>query len=1018
MKFKKTLLFGIVFASCAGLGWLLHYYTVTQQDVTIPETTDYAQVINETQIPPVAPQRTATDAPQAPSGGRTYNPSKMERASMPIPVFQHHLTIQPTSEKILDKTRGLTGLSSPQFSPDSKKIIFSAGVEKNHDIWLIDAEGTNLVRLSDSDADEIDPSWMGDGNRIVYSSNETGIYELRILNVDGSGSIRITSDGRFDKYHPRCSPIMWENYAPDRKNELTILFQATNDSTSGIWLVGEDGAYPTPVVTDMEQGMKHFHPEWSPHGLSCIYTREQNSRTTLCQGWDAEEYHGGPIRHRIQALPVENGAQYPVYVSNGTKLVFLNPGADRSSLWYAAVDGSHVEKLTLKREIRGGVGWSPDGSGFAYVTSIDGKECLVIQKVYYPLQDVSNLWQYSDYRANALDLLEKNRFVVLAKEHPLFHVLYEQYSGYFPHYTYATPMFVTVDTTLELFHLFFDYTLRTAEETQFFPLLRELLDGCGKETAAMSKKGVSPEMKNDAAFLADYFSVTRALLSESPETVNDTVKRELALIEKNEGASMSPVLGVIIDYTQFAVRGHYTRSDSMKRYFKAMMWLGKTAFRAESPDDPDKARIETRRALILTFILRNNQELMNAWDRLYQPLLLFVGGADDLTVTDYRRIMSGVFTENKPEEFYDNRKLDRFLSRVCEEKAPLIAPQDGRSFRLMPQRFTPDSYIHQNLVYDAVGTPDNPRLLPRGLDIMAVLGSERAYEILDRVLGETKYERYGTQVMTLKEEFARVSPEEWWENIYKSWLYTLTGLFPDYKEPYPPFMQNTAWKDKSLSTALASWTELRHDTILYVKQSSAEAGEGAEGWMPMVPKPKGYVEPNPEFFRRLKKLITMTSDGLKKQDLYPGELSGKTEKFLEIVTRLETLAEKEINSIPLTEEDHDFIKRYGSELEYMTIFLYGESFLQIGEGEVSLIADVATDRINNRILHEAVGKVREMDVIVPIEGKNQLNKGGVFTYYEFPVEGKRLNDDEWRLMLKEGKAPQLPVWTNSFIARD
>ena len=116
----------------------------------------------------------------------------------------------------------------------------------------------------------------------------------------------------------------------------------------------------------------------------------------------------------------------------------------------------------------------------------------------------------------------------------------------------------------------------------------------------------------------------------------------------------------------------------------------------------------------------------------------------------------------------------------------------------------------------------------------------------------------------------------------------------------------------------------------------------------------------------------------------------------------------------LSDDDHNFIGWYGGQIEYLT-FNLRESLQSLLSGEVSLVADVFTDNLNNRYLHEAVGKVREMDVIVEIEGRKQINKGGVFTYYEFPVEGKRLNDEEWRALLKEGKAPKLPVWTESFI---
>jgi hypothetical protein len=404
---------------------------------------------------------------------------------------------------------------------------------------------------------------------------------------------------------------------------------------------------------------------------------------------------------------------------------------------------------------------------------------------------------------------------------------------------------------------------------------------------------------------------------------------------------------------------------------------------------------------------------------LYEPGLIFVGGADDLDIRDYRRLMDGIYTTKTAEELYDAKKLERFIALLKNEKPPLIAPQDAKSFRFMPLRFTPDSYIHQNLVYPEVGSTDTMRLLPRGLDIMAVLGSERAYEILDKVLGETRYKGYGAQVKMLRDQFSDVRADEWWQNIYWGWLYTIMGLLPDFSGSYPPFMRTNAWKDKSLSTALASWTELRHDTVLYVKQTSAEAGEGGEGWSPVIPEPKGYVEANPEFFKRLSRLIELSYGGLKERNMLPEEVAAKTDKFKGIAARLEAISEKEVRGAALSEDDYAFIRGFGSELEYLTIFFNeGESLYSISETEVSLVADVATDRLNDRILHEGVGRVREMDVIVPSELINRITRGGVFTYYEFIEKGKRLNDDDWKLMLKEGKAPRLPEWTDSFIAKE
>jgi hypothetical protein len=68
-----------------------------------------------------------------------------------------------------------------------------------------------------------------------------------------------------------------------------------------------------------------------------------------------------------------------------------------------------------------------------------------------------------------------------------------------------------------------------------------------------------------------------------------------------------------------------------------------------------------------------------------------------------------------------------------------------KGLRFMGQRFVPDAYIFRQLIYRNVGTRDHRRGLPKGLDVFAAMGSERAYQLLDE-MGETSYENYPAQM--------------------------------------------------------------------------------------------------------------------------------------------------------------------------------------------------------------------------------------------------------------------------------
>jgi hypothetical protein len=131
-------------------------------------------------------------------------------------------------------------------------------------------------------------------------------------------------------------------------------------------------------------------------------------------------------------------------------------------------------------------------------------------------------------------------------------------------------------------------------------------------------------------------------------------------------------------------------------------------------------------------------------------------------------------------------------------------------FRLLGQRFTADSFIFQNLVYPRVKayrgksepftcvmSPRGPiRAFPRGLDIMAVLGSVRAEEII-REEGDDDYDNYGPLLQALKKEFATDKEEP---NLYQRRLNCLKPLLSASAGPVPHFMHSKAWRDKSVQS--------------------------------------------------------------------------------------------------------------------------------------------------------------------------------------------------------------------------
>jgi len=531
---------------------------------------------------------------------------------------------------------------------------------------------------------------------------------------------------------------------------------------------------------------------------------------------------------------------------------------------------------------------------------------------------------------------------------------------------------------------------------------------------------------------------------EIPEFVKKDVEAELSLIEAHQGFELSPIFKYKEDYSQYVPRGHYTHSEILQNYFRAFMWHGRMSMLLkekliESEDPAKDARIQTVQAGLISSQLKDNPDLLKKWDRIYEVTAFYVGISDDLGPYEYMEAMESVFGNGSrtfnattveelkvklagyrnPEIYGGTGSGAHELILTAEQADQLL--EDTKGFRFMGQRFIPDSYIFSRLTgpytKEYTGNQEhvpftytaseygNSRGFPRGLDAMALLGSERAVYWLDE-LNDSSYKNYSLRYGELDSEFSNFSAADWNRNLYWSWLYSLQPLLKNYDSGYPTFMQTDAWKDKELSTSLASWTELRHDTILYSKQLY-----GMDVSLPVFgDKPVGYVEPVPEFYNRLLALTRMTENGLEELDLLDEDTGGRFESLESVLERLIEISEKELENKELTEEDKVYISKFG-EMISMSASVDEEA------RKTTLVADVYTEPNNKLVLEEGTGYV-DMAIVaykVP-DGRIFLAAGPVMSHYEFkqPIES-RLTDEKWREML-EANPPKRPEWGLTYRA--
>ena len=610
----------------------------------------------------------------------------------------------------------------------------------------------------------------------------------------------------------------------------------------------------------------------------------------------------------------------------------------------------------------------------------------------------------------AREMLSHNGFVVLPGKYTDIAEFYKNVKES------QIPIFITTDSVLFIYHAFFDMILLRLEKKYFISILEELLTGLVKE--AQDVYGKMPDntlAKKSAKLNLAYLSVALKLLKPDfnpPAEVRELVEAELRLInEASSPEAISPIFSYKEDYTQYRPRGHYTESEELKRYFKCMMWLGRIRFEAQDPMNPELAKVQTAQALQLAYLMASvevdGENALTLWEKIYLPTSFIVGKSDDLTFYDYFKVMKEVYGDFSPEDVNDEAKLGKFMNKIVKYdesriiSSPIFPFEKSRlaGLRFMGQRFILDGYIHQRLCYPNLPT----RLRVKGLDVMAALDSDRAMEHLEEDF--KKYEKFREELLKLREEIAELKPENWTETLYMGWLYSVKALLYPPGDGYPAFMTTEAWLDKSLNTALASWAQLRHDTILYAKQPYA-----AKTALPPEQPHPGYVEPNPLLYSRLANLVEATKEGLKALGLLDDDIAGKLSSFSKLLRKLAEISVKELKGEELSEEDKSTIKGYGYLLESLLTTAKPRA------KDPRIIADVFTEPNANVVLEVGTGY---FDVIVVVyktsDGRLLASTGLVMSYYEFYwPQSDRLTDEKWIEMLESGKEPEQLEWIYNF----
>jgi hypothetical protein len=629
------------------------------------------------------------------------------------------------------------------------------------------------------------------------------------------------------------------------------------------------------------------------------------------------------------------------------------------------------------------------------------------------------------------------------------------------------PVFVTTDALLHTAHLFFDRLLRIVEWTAMRPQLVALTETLLRAAARDASRAGDGQVQEAARRNLAFFALGARLLDPqhpTPASVRSLVDAELALIEERPTSNpppQAPVLGIREDYSQYVPRGHYTRNEAFRTYFMGALWYSRMGFFLYPSESHALSQEATQRlarqALLITRALHEEQvdgrPAIEVWRGIYETTALFAGRAEDPGPDEYAELAQGVYGGLPDlDALADGEQLASFLARARELPRPRILStyylsktrpdgvtphwQDGTlGFRLLPQRFVPDSHVFSELVWDRVGNYvgdgdpftlyrsryDGPyRGVPRGLDVLAAFGSRLAERILEEE-GDTAYEGYWERLAELRALYEhtaqtqgiRVHPHP---DLYHRWLNVLRAMLTALPEgasteTVPGVFGQEPWAHKQLNAALGAWAELRHDTILYVKQSYTSVARSIS----IPPPPLAYVEPYPLVYWRLGVLVAQMREQLDRHQMLTPPVKSRIVEFEALLDELRAVAINELKGQWPTPQEMTRLVHIGDWLKSALEFP-PDLMAQITSGaddRMALVADVHTHMEGGLVLEEAVGDPDLICVELERDGERAHYWGAVFSYYEFkhPMDD-RLTDEAWQEMSPK---PPRPRWTSAFV---
>lgn len=954
----------------------------------------------------------------------------------------------------------------PTWTPDGKRLVFSSNRAGRYDLYVMDVDPPSPPTALGvgADVDALEPSvsplrytfsavtpnsCMDEGasgdlvdsyEKLVFTRVSGNVEEIWFRSLNGKHTGRLSPAGK----------ACWgARYSGDG---LSLAMTCADSAGAPVRVVHDTRAVWDQSFAAALKAVGYTGQEEELPG--CAESDPKQWESDACLGKLPRRY----ARHEPAPVPDPSGDfEATGYSANQTLLL------GTSSAGAATHERTDAGRWTgLDVPGAGDVGaldWTPDGGAVVVEKkNPDGTRSLTLSPTRYYLQDVKDLVDYPELWGKGRSaLLAKNRFVVRAGDAKEFFEAYDKTM-----YARRAP-FVTVDAVLQVVRDEIAALLKVAEQDaadELLGLMKGLMDEYAgrpdtgharylatqfavawaalaaaervpQEDAEPSWEEPPPDAPPEKTPIEKIRGELPAVLAELPASIKAEATAHIQKALAHEGFVEVKVPGrdapVPVDFSQMKPRGHYAES-TLAGYFIAMKWLSMV------PLPLDGSAVELVRVLEKT-------GLIESWKKIDQMVGAFMGRPIDVTVSHVQALLAkdpGIL-----EPTYDKAKAEaafksqlgelgiRGLAAALADDKGQPAPEAQLSFMLFPLRLGLDVPTFTGLTHPAV----QGRGLPSAVDVLAALDVPAAVRIAtEQDKGKEWQASYEAALAALRGKAPSKDSPLWSADLYHGWLALLRTLATPMKTPAEArmlFADSPAWADRLVSTGLGGYAQLKHDAVLYAFQDFSAQCDSAYSLMvfveqPILPEPRGFVEPNPEFFRAAAALVKKAyaafggGEEPRVMGIYDADGNEVELNARILVERLGKIAERELAGQPLLDADRRFLRTIGGTFEAVFLGQQKTQGPSVGKGRlergIALVTDVHTNVTEQVALHLGLGRIDKLFVAVPDAVGARMTEGGVFAFYEFshPI-ADRLTDDEWQQRIVGGTLPPRPAWVSSFF---